>query len=243
MRLFEKRRKFSIEQVETILPLKTWWASLLVLPLSRRLILFLANRTEVTPNQVTWMALFLRFIVAGYFAWGGGSGLLLGAIIYYFVYTLDCVDGGIARMRGMTSEFGRYLDHVSDLVGDLLILAALAWSQGIVMTPMILAMVFMHIAECYINYLAGFAIKINSDHNSSKSVFRLFNRYRQWWFARNAKSFFSFPDYTAFVFVFCPLIGAPLMGIKVGFYFLLAIVLYTVFSTFVSIHTKINLFP
>lgn len=56
-------------------------------------------------------------------------------------------------------------------------------------------------------------------------------------FWENLKSFFSFPDYTALVFVVCPLIGVPALGLSVGFYFLLTIVLYTVMATFVTIHT------
>ena len=74
-------------------------------------------------------------------------------------------------------------------------------------------------------------------------IFDYVNKYRDWWFSQNIKSFISFPDYNAFVFVVMPILGLPERGIKIGFYLLLVICSYTVFSTFVSIHSGRRYFP
>lgn len=162
---------------------------------------------------------------------------------YYLAYVCDCADGTVARLTGQSSELGRYLDHVADLVGDVVILAALAWSQQMLLTPMVLSMLFMHVAECYISYLAGFALGQSLEPGTDLVLFRLANRYRNWWFSRNIKSFISFPDYNAVVFVFCPLLGIPATGLRIGFGLLIVICVYTIFSTFVSIHCGVKRFP
>lgn len=229
--------------IKSRLPLKTWWAMLLVLPLSVRLICFIVNRTSWSPNMITLSGLLLRLSTAVLFFLATPLTLMLGALAYIAAYVCDCTDGAVARLTGKTSELGRYLDHISDLLGDVLILLALVWSQDLIFAPWIWAMVFMQVAECYISYLNGFIIIHHEGGLDNFVLFRWFNRYRTWFFNRNIKSFFSFPDYTAFVFVLCPLLGIPAFGLQIGFYALLVICFYTILSTFVSVHTSIRQFP
>lgn len=235
-------KDIDVRQADAAMSLKTWWAILCIYPLARPLTVFIVNRTRITANQVTFAAIGLRLITALCFATGTRWGLLVGPLTYWLAYVCDCTDGPVARIKQQASELGRYLDHVADLVGDLLILAVLAWTQQILFTPMVFAMLFIQITECYISYLSGFAIPPEKQEKSFV-LFEMVNRYRRWWFSRNIKSFFSFPDYTAVVFVLFPLLGLPAHGIQVGFYLLLVIACYTVFSTFVSLHTGERRFP
>lgn len=237
------RDQIDLRQSDAAMSLKTWWALLFIYPLARRLVVFVVNRTRVTPNQITFAAMGLRLITALGFASGSRAGLVVGALSYYLAYVCDCTDGTVARLTGQTSELGRYLDHVADLVGDAVILLVLAWSLQMLMSPMVMGMLFMHVAECYISYLSGFVLAQSREPYSDFVIFRLVNRYRNWWFSRNIKSFVSFPDYNALVFVFCPLIGIPDVGLQIGFGMLLVICSYTVFSTFVSIHSGVREFP
>lgn len=235
-------RNIDTHEADAAMSLKTWWALLFIYPLARRLTVFLVNRTRCTPNQVTFCAMTFRAITFIFFLQGSRPWLLAGAIAYYLAYVCDCTDGTVARITGKSSELGRYLDHVADLVGDVVILLSLAASQGLLLSSMIFGMMFMHVAECYISYLSGFAIG-SAEPKMAFSLLDGVNRYRRWWFSRNIKSFFSFPDYTALVFVFFPLFGNPVVGLKAGFYFLLVVVSYTIFSSFVSLHTGERLFP
>jgi phosphatidylglycerophosphate synthase len=239
----EYNRNIDVAQADAAMSLKTWWALVFIYPLARPLTVFIVNRTRITPNQVTFCAMGLRAITVLCFWQGSRLGLLVGAVAYYLAYVCDCTDGTVARITGKTSELGRYLDHVADLVGDLVILLVLAGSQGLLPSPMVFGMMFMHVAECYISYLGGFAISNRDQGKSSFFLFELINRYRQWWFEKNIKSFFSFPDYTALVFVLFPLLGMPAAGLQIGFCFLLFIVFYTILSTFVSLHTGERRFP
>lgn len=230
-------------QADAAMSLKTWWALLFIYPLARPLTAFIVNRTSLTPNQVTFAAIGFRTITAACFMYATQLSFVVGALAYYLAYLCDCVDGPVARLTKKTSELGRYLDHVADLTGDIVILLVLAYTQGILPSYMLLGMVFMHVAECYISYLSGFAISNKGEGKPSFFIFDCINRYRRWWFSKNIKSFFSFPDYTALIFVFFPLLGKSAVGLEIGFYFLLLIVSYTVFSTFISLHTGERRFP
>lgn len=231
-------------QADQAMSLKTWWAMPLVQPLARKMVVYVVNHSSISANQITLTSIVLRMFTAFLFFRGTRTCLMLGAIFYTLAYVCDCADGTVARIQKQSSELGRYLDHVGDLTGDIIILISLSLSQGLFGSSLFLGLFFMHVAECYISYLAGFAIEKNMPSvQSPPTIFALFNLYRNWWFSRNLKSFLSFPDYTAFVFVIAPLLGFPKTGLQIGFWFLLMTSLYTIFSTFISIHSGIKNFP
>src|SRR6056297_1000780 len=175
------------QQADAAMSLKTWWALLFIYPLAVRLTVFIVNHTRISPNQITFTAMGLRLVTVICFFTGTRWGLIVGALAYYLAYVCDCTDGTVARIKQQSSELGRYLDHVADLVGDFLILAVLAWTQQMLFTPIVLGMLFMHIAECYMSYLAGFALRPVEGGKPSIGFFNWINRYRDWWFSRNIK--------------------------------------------------------
>ena len=86
----------------------------------------LLTRTRIIPNQVSWASFglaalsFLSFI----YNWNIAAGLLvqLSSII-------DGVDGSLARLKGMSSAFGGFLDSILDRYADILIMLGLTiWS-------------------------------------------------------------------------------------------------------------------
>ncbi|WP_067491408.1 CDP-alcohol phosphatidyltransferase family protein [Actinomadura hibisca] len=106
-----------------------WWTVLLVDPLAARLVRFTANRTNVTPNQLTVGALILGLGAGACFAVGTWPWLLLGALLYHLSFTLDCMDGKIARLKGTGSVFGAWLDYIFDRVRVLACAIALMGGQ------------------------------------------------------------------------------------------------------------------
>lgn len=72
-------------------------------------------RTNITPNQVTFLSLCVDLIAIPFFAVGGFACLVIGAVLINFAYTLDCVDGAIAKIKNMRSEFGGSFDFISDI--------------------------------------------------------------------------------------------------------------------------------
>ncbi|MBT3176480.1 MAG: CDP-alcohol phosphatidyltransferase family protein [Desulfobacula sp.] len=239
---------YTIEQVEDTLQLKTWWAIWGVLPIANRIVVLIVNHTKISPNTVSIIAFCFRIISGISFLKGDWSFDIAGASFYYFAYTLDCIDGPVARLTEKSSEFGRYLDHLSDLTGDLFILCCLAFGQGQFFSIIIISMCVMHIFEAYISYLAGLIVKdrmpdTNSIGNKFWGILKLYQNYRMFFLKKNIKSFISFPDYELFVFIVFPVIGIPLKGIMIGFFMLVCVVLYSVFSTFWAIYSGDGKFP
>jgi len=108
-------------------------------PMARLLV-----KTKVTPNQVTWAVLGIALLSFISFVLGHNiiAGLLaqLSAIV-------DCVDGRLARLKNMTSEFGGFLDSVLDRYADILIVLGLTlWSLSNETYPGIWLVGFLAIA-------------------------------------------------------------------------------------------------
>ncbi|WP_165986439.1 CDP-alcohol phosphatidyltransferase family protein [Streptomyces sp. YIM 98790] len=106
-----------------------WWTVLLVDPVATPLVRWTAIWTRVTPNQITWFALFLGLGAAACFTRGTWGWLLAGALLYHLSFVLDCMDGKLARLTGTGSIFGGWLDYVFDRVRVLCCAVALMGGQ------------------------------------------------------------------------------------------------------------------
>jgi phosphatidylglycerophosphate synthase len=90
-------------------------------------VVYVLRDTRVSPNQVTFFALFVALAAAACFLflpWPLGLGL--GVAIYELSYVFDKVDGMLARSRGVQSPSGHLLDFLMDEVKAFFILAAVA---------------------------------------------------------------------------------------------------------------------
>jgi len=86
---------------------------------------FLA-KTKVTPNQMTWAAFGIALLSFVSFILGHN---IIAGILVQLSSIVDGIDGSLARLKGMTSEFGGFLDSVLDRYADILIVMGLTlWS-------------------------------------------------------------------------------------------------------------------
>ncbi|MFC4562135.1 CDP-alcohol phosphatidyltransferase family protein [Nocardiopsis mangrovi] len=93
-----------------------WWTVFLVDPLAARLVVWTANRTEITPNQITFGAGVLGLGSAVCFALGDWYWLVAGALLFHLSFVLDCMDGKIARLKNNGSVFGAWVDFIFDRI-------------------------------------------------------------------------------------------------------------------------------
>jgi hypothetical protein len=84
------------------------------------------GRTGVTPNQVTLVTLLL-FVAGGAVLAlvPGWKALLLGVAILELSYVFDCVDGQLARLKGLSSPVGAHLDFLMDELKAFVLVAAI----------------------------------------------------------------------------------------------------------------------
>jgi hypothetical protein len=106
-----------------------WWTVFLVDPLAGRLVVWTANRTRITPNQLTGGAAVLGLLAAFCFALATWPWLLAGALLFHLSFVLDCMDGKIARLKGTGSVFGVWVDFILDRVRFFVCMMALLVGQ------------------------------------------------------------------------------------------------------------------
>ena len=86
----------------------------------------LLAKTRVTPNQMTWAAFGIAFL--SFISFIFGQNIVAGLLVQ-LSSIVDGIDGSLARLKGMTSEFGGFLDSVLDRYADILIVLGLTlWS-------------------------------------------------------------------------------------------------------------------
>jgi CDP-alcohol phosphatidyltransferase/Family of unknown function (DUF5941) len=80
----------------------------------------------LTPNQVTMISVAVGLLAAVAFATGERWGLVSGAVLLQAAFTLDCVDGQLARYSRQFSKLGAWLDSIFDRTKEYLVFAGLA---------------------------------------------------------------------------------------------------------------------
>ena len=95
------------------------WGSTVIQPIA----LFLA-RIGLTPNVITVLGFFLTAAVAVVLATGQTQ---LAGVLLIFTLAFDAVDGTLARLTGMTSRFGAFLDSTLDRWAEVALYMALVW--------------------------------------------------------------------------------------------------------------------
>jgi len=85
-----------------------WWTILGIDPVAFRVVwLFQRWIHFINPNIITVCSLIVGLVAAFVFASGE---YFWGGLLYEFAFLLDCLDGKVARMRGISSRFGGFFD-------------------------------------------------------------------------------------------------------------------------------------
>lgn len=84
----------------------------------------LLNRTGLTPISVTLIGV-AGSILAGYFVMRGE--ITVGGLVMLVAWPIDALDGTMARLRGEASDWGAFVDSVSDRYSELIVLGALLY--------------------------------------------------------------------------------------------------------------------
>jgi phosphatidylglycerophosphate synthase len=114
---------------QTYKKVDAWWTVLLVDPLAVRLVRLVAPYRWITPNLLTWFATVVGLGAAVCFALGDRGWLIAGALLFHASFVLDCMDGKVARLRGIGSLFGAWFDFMFDRLRVVACTAALFGAQ------------------------------------------------------------------------------------------------------------------
>jgi CDP-diacylglycerol--glycerol-3-phosphate 3-phosphatidyltransferase len=82
------------------------------------------NRLGITPNMMTMLGLLGNAVGAYFLARGQ---MLTGGLFVLLMTPIDALDGTMARLRGESSNFGAFVDSVSDRYSELIIYGGLLY--------------------------------------------------------------------------------------------------------------------
>jgi CDP-diacylglycerol--glycerol-3-phosphate 3-phosphatidyltransferase len=82
------------------------------------------NRTGLTPNAITLLG--LAGTTVGAYILSQGK-MTIGAIVLFFSVIVDAFDGTMARLRGESSDFGAFVDSVSDRYAEFITFGGLLY--------------------------------------------------------------------------------------------------------------------
>lgn len=82
------------------------------------------NRLGITPNMMTMLGLLGNTIGAYFLARGD---MLTGGLFVLLMTPIDALDGTMARLRGESSDFGAFVDSVTDRYSELIIYGGLLY--------------------------------------------------------------------------------------------------------------------
>ena len=82
------------------------------------------NRLGITPNMMTMLGLLGNAVGAYFLARGE---MLTGGLFVLLMTPVDALDGTMARLRGESSDFGAFVDSVTDRYSELIIYGGLIY--------------------------------------------------------------------------------------------------------------------
>lgn len=85
-----------------------------------------ASRRGLTPNHVTALSVAVAVLAAACCAIGTRPGYVAGAVLVMLAFGLDCADGQLARLTGLFSALGGWLDGMCDRLKEYVVYAGLA---------------------------------------------------------------------------------------------------------------------
>ena len=85
-----------------------------------------AARRGWTPNGVSSLSMAVGVLAAAAFATGERAGMIAGAVLLQAAFTLDCVDGQLARYTRTFTKLGAWLDSILDRAKEYAVYAGLA---------------------------------------------------------------------------------------------------------------------
>ncbi len=98
------------------------------------------NRIGLTPISVTLIGVAGNVLAAYFIARGHIS---IGGLIVLVVWPIDALDGTMARLRGEASDWGAFVDSVSDRYSELIILGAVLYYFAMTKQPISAVVTFV----------------------------------------------------------------------------------------------------
>lgn len=129
-----------------------------------------AARRGLTPNQVTLISIALGLAAAASFATGTRAGSVAGAVLIYFAFVFDCVDGQLARYARKFGVLGAWLDATFDRFKEYVVFAGLAIGATVAGQGDVWTLALVALALQSVRHLLDFAYGAGHRRRRRKTV-------------------------------------------------------------------------
>mgnify|MGYP002629678340 CR=1 FL=1 len=136
-----------------------WWSSFVTAPLAIAANYVVVDFKWLTPNLLTLFSFMVAIAATALVVIGGQVEFYMAAALIHVSHILDCMDGQMARYRGVTSRWGSFFDKLTDQVQVILWFGAIGFAsymQTEDILPVFLAFagVAFYALRGYIKYVA-----------------------------------------------------------------------------------------
>ncbi|MBN4080889.1 CDP-alcohol phosphatidyltransferase family protein [Caldithrix abyssi] len=191
-----------------------WWSSFVTAPIGILLNVIVVDWSILNPNRLTTLSFITSLFGAAFILPYSYQNFVTAAILIQFSHVLDCMDGQMARYRGISSPAGSFYDKIVDFIKIFLFFAAVSFTafeetQNITVVFLGFTATFFYTLRSYIKYVT-LSIRAENDPEYFKNGldtevelsagpgFSL--RKNLLWFLREQRKFFLF-DEGVFVFL------------------------------------------
>ena len=191
-----------------------WWSSFITAPIGILLNVIVVEWSILNPNRLTTLSFIISLFGAAFILPYAYQNFFIAAILIQLGHVLDCMDGQMARYRGILSPAGSFYDKIADFIKIFLFFAAVSFAsfeeaQDIAVVFLGFTATFFYTLRSYIKYVTlsiraendpeYFKNGLNTDVElSAGPSFSL--RKNLLWFLREQRKFFQF-DEGVFVFL------------------------------------------
>ena len=197
-----------------------WWSSFVTSPLAICMNWFVVDIRWLTPNLLTTISFIVALLASVLILVGTRQAFVCAALFINASLVLDCMDGQMAKYRGISSRFGSYFDKVTDQIKIFAWFGAAAYvsfleTESIVPVFLAFTGVTFYSLRVYVKYVTIF-IEVEHDvtylEQSSREAAAI-DRERSnvgglgqgvmqnlRWFVREQRKFFLFNE-AVFVFI------------------------------------------
>jgi len=90
-----------------------WWSSFITAPIGIFLNVIVVDWSILNPNRLTTLSFISALLGAAYILPFSYQNFLIAAMLIQLSHVLDCMDGQMARYRGISSPAGSFYDKTS----------------------------------------------------------------------------------------------------------------------------------
>lgn len=203
MKLLERKNKLKTSFQKR----SEWWSRVFASPMAHVLLILFGDWKFLTPNKLTVISFFLVLVTAGIIISPIPHSFIIAATLLQFAYILDCMDGQLARYRGISTSLGGFLDKSLDFIKFPFILLALtlvSMNNNYVLVVILgLGSVFFISLEAYLKEMTKNNLEISLPNILTKDTF----------FVRNIRFFLFEEAQWYFIVSLCLLLQKPIWAL------------------------------